>query len=451
MPELPISAIVKVPETTGPSVLLVQLPRRPHGLIERLFADRSQPLGCYYLQAVLRKNAIMCDIIDLNLDPVSRVLERIGDYDVLGITTYTSQVQDCSRLVRDVRARNKDMRIICGGPDASYRPEHYLRNGLADITVIGEGEMTLLEVCQGRPLNTIAGVAFLESGTLVRTLPRERCALDVIPFPARSEHARYTSNFNEASIPSAFPIMTSRGCIGTCTYCSKSVFGRTMTYRSIENVIEEILLLMKEHKARSFIFTDDVFTCRRERVIAFCTGLFDRGINIRWTCKTRVDLVDAELLQVMKRAGCYRVEYGVEHLDADVLKKMGKFYAPEEAVRALTLTKHAGIEVVANFICRFPGSTEAKDLSMLRKIPRLPIDLLYLFLYVDYFNIDNDDLSKSSRFGLVKDALGPIMFLTDLRVFLRPRSLMRILSYYMHYPLHVLMAIYRSLLRKSWL
>ncbi|MGC8959864.1 MAG: B12-binding domain-containing radical SAM protein, partial [Chloroflexia bacterium] len=174
--------------------------------------------------------------------------------------------------------------------------------------------------------------------------------------------------------PYAF-IVTSRGCPAGCRFCIKHVnYGNTVRFRSPENVLQEIERLL-ELGIRDLHMYADLFTVNREHVLGICEGLLERGWKVRWTCNSRVDFVDEEMLRTMGKAGCWMIAWGIESGDAEVLRRARKGYDLEQPQRALSWARAAGIKNWGYFIIGLPGETEETIRETMALALRLPLDL----------------------------------------------------------------------------
>jgi len=104
-------------------------------------------------------------------------------------------------------------------------------------------------------------------------------------------------------------MMTSRGCPYNCIYCSKPIFGQKFRAQSHERTIDEIEYLIDKFKIKEIVFYDDSFTLNKKRMLQLCEEIHERKIDIIWSCETRVDLINEELLKAMKKSGCYMIRH----------------------------------------------------------------------------------------------------------------------------------------------
>jgi radical SAM superfamily enzyme YgiQ (UPF0313 family) len=146
-------------------------------------------------------------------------------------------------------------------------------------------------------------------------------------------------------------------------------------YRSPENVLAEIELLAGLGVTDIHMYSD-LFTINREHVAGICQGILDRGLKVRWMCNSRVDFVDEELLQLMKRSGCWMISWGIESGDEAMLKRMRKGTNLPVIEQALRWSRAAGILNWGYFIIGLPGETEASIRKTIDFAKRLPLDLV---------------------------------------------------------------------------
>ncbi len=150
-------------------------------------------------------------------------------------------------------------------------------------------------------------------------------------------------------------VVTSRGCPGGCRFCIKHVsYGQSVRFRSPENILAELEMLISLGIRHVHMYAD-LFTVSREQVMGLCEGILERKWRIRWTCNSRVDFVDPEMLQMMARAGCWMISWGIESGSEEVLRRAGKGIRLEQVEKALRWAKGAGIRNWGYFIMACPG------------------------------------------------------------------------------------------------
>ena len=154
-------------------------------------------------------------------------------------------------------------------------------------------------------------------------------------------------------------IVTSRGCTAGCKYCIKHVsYQFSIRLRSPENIMEELRVLKRpRHQAHSHVCRS-VHGQPRSGHGNLCKLMIEENLGLSWTCNSRVDYVDEEMLQLMGKAGCTFISWGIESANEQILKRAAKGYRLEQAPRALQWAHAAGIKNWGYFIIGLPGETE---------------------------------------------------------------------------------------------
>jgi len=198
--------------------------------------------------------------------------------------------------------------------------------------------------------------------------------LDALPLPRHDLLPLHRYRAPLVRGPYAF-VVTSRGCPGGCRFCIKHVsYGRAVRYRSPASVLEEVERLVAL-RMRSIHMYADLFTVQREHVVGICDGIVARGLNVRWTCNSRVDMVDEDLLRRMRRAGCWMISWGIESGDEGMLRRMHKGTTVAQVERAIERARGAGIKNWGYFVIGLPGETEESIRKTIDLAKRLPLDL----------------------------------------------------------------------------
>ena len=177
--------------------------------------------------------------------------------------------------------------------------------------------------------------------------------LDDIPFPARHlvPYKKYSSLLSKGSIVTT--IFTSRGCPFQCSFCDRPHLGKSFRARSAKNVVDEIeeCVNMGIH---DFLFYDDTFTIKRERVLEICNEIINKRLDIAWDIRTRIDVVNEEMLKHLKKAGCQGIHYGIEAGSEKILKVLQKGITIEQAKQVFDLTRKHKIPILAYFMIGNP-------------------------------------------------------------------------------------------------
>jgi radical SAM superfamily enzyme YgiQ (UPF0313 family) len=340
-----------------------------------------QPLSLQYLSSACKAKGCNVLIVDCQAEKLScaQAIKKIAlcNPQVIGVTCSTFTLIDTLELLNGLKAQNSNLPIIVGGPHATIFPKEMLSFSCVDVVVQGEGEEVLPEVIgrlvNNESLNGLNGVSYKENDKLI--LKSENAIitnLDSLALPDRT--LPFNNYFTSMSRTGKVAIMmTSRGCPYQCIYCDRPAMGKKFRSRSAENVISEIEDCLQRGICE-IAFFDDTFTIDRGRVVTLCELIIKKHLQFNWSARTRVDAVDLELLRLMKKAGCYRVSYGIESGNADTIAILRKGISLQQVRDAIESTKKAGIEILADFIIGSPGEDRKAILRTVNFAVALNVD-----------------------------------------------------------------------------
>jgi len=338
------------------------------------------PLGLTYIASFLRENDIEVKILDLaalNLDneEAKDKIEKLQP-DIIGITSTTNTIEETYEISNLVDGIAK---IIVGGPHPTNLPERTLNECSAiDVSVVGEGEQTMLELVKNSEWNEVKGITYRKNGKIVRTPDRTPIEnLDSLPFPARDLlplDKYWTPGVKRYPFAT---MITSRGCPHQCIFCTtRKIHGRRFRYRSADNVIAEIDQLVSDYKIKEINILDDNFTVIQERAEEICDKLIKRNYDLIWKLGTgvRVDRVDKELIMKMKRAGCYLLAFGIETGSQRILNNIKKGITLDQISKAIRWTKEAGMETEGFFMIGNLGENRKTIMQSIEFAKKLDMD-----------------------------------------------------------------------------
>jgi anaerobic magnesium-protoporphyrin IX monomethyl ester cyclase len=382
---------------------------------------RFPPLGLGYIAAYLKKQGVPVQLVDCTFLSEAEALERIrlSRPDIVGIQIMFSMKEKAIRMANLLR---KDCNfLVAGGPLPTSNPEDFLRS--FDAVVIGEGEQTMLELVDAfrndrkRLLKSIRGVALMDEGRTLLSPGRGLFEdLDSLPFPPRQlfDNQAYKKYYLRRFGYTTTSVITSRGCPFHCHFCSRPVFGNRFRSRSATSVADEVEAVAALGYDRVW-FADDCFTLKRKRLIDICDELISRGADIGWECLSRVDTIDLEAAEKMRKAGCLRVFLGIESGNDSVLKIMRKQTTTRQAKEAVHIFKKAGIQTGAFFILGYPGENDRTIIDSVNFASSLPLDYVsFTFPYpipgTQLFRdlrdrISSDEWEESYGFHVIKHKL----------------------------------------------
>ncbi|MCB9765977.1 MAG: cobalamin B12-binding domain-containing protein [Alphaproteobacteria bacterium] len=320
----------------------------------------SAPLGLLYIAAVLerRGDTVACVDAAAELLDIPRTVQRIVDFapDIIGIGSTTVVFDGAVELAKRLKEALPAVPVVLGGYHVTLLPEEAMQHGCFDVGVIHEGEHTMLELVEHyegqRALEDIEGIVYRRDDGAVHHTPHRKTfrKLDELPFPARHllpPNLYKPVPVDEHAMPK-FAMVTSRGCPHACAFCQKSRTGYRS--RSPVAVVDEIEHLVRDFGVRDIAFVDSLFCANKRRVMAICDEIIRRGVKVSWTCSSRVEVVDKEMLQRMKDAGCWRTRFGIESGSDQVLDFISKGITKEKIRNAITWAHEVGLRPKAFFM-----------------------------------------------------------------------------------------------------
>lgn len=329
----------------------------------------SAPLGLLYIAGVLQKHDIPVKIVDGFLEGWKGIEETVKDYqpDIIGITCHTYARARALKIAKLAKEILSGVTVVVGGAHPTVMAKQLLENyPFIDIAAIGEADYVLREVCEKKDYSGIPGIAYRENGRIVINSRSDVIAdLDSLPLPAWNllDLRRYPPDgqgvyrgIDLAKEP-RISVIFSRGCVGDCNFCSNRLMWKRWRHRSPENMLGELELLNKTFGIKHFHFNDDCFSVNKKAAIDLCHAIAERKFNIAFDIVTRTDCVNAEILQALKDAGCYRISFGVETASPRLLKIMGKPINVKKQEEAIKLTNTFGIKTLVLLIAGCVGET----------------------------------------------------------------------------------------------
>lgn len=344
------------------------------------------PLGLMYLAGVLGQRGYAVEMFDCAF---RQDYEEFEDYmrrvrpPVVGITALIT-VRHHALVLAEI-AHRYGARVIVGGSDPTARPDLYLQhrsNGSrpVEVAVIGEGEETVVELLplllegaeRGSDLDQVQGLAYLDGDQVVRTPSRPHIEdVDGLPFPARElvDVERYRQAWRDHHGFFSLSLIATRGCPFNCSWCQKSVFGRSFRPRSPEAVAEEMQVIKEQYHPDQVRIVDDVLGIDRKWVERWHAAVLERDAVIPFECLSRADLMDEEMARLLKEAGCRRIHFGAESGSQKVLDAMNKGTRVPQIHRVAQVCRDLDIETYFYMMVGYPGE-ELEDLQLSVKLLR---------------------------------------------------------------------------------
>jgi magnesium-protoporphyrin IX monomethyl ester (oxidative) cyclase len=373
------------------------------------------PLGLLYMAGVLEKNGFNVKILDcplnyeqrqeinkdtdkIGLNP-SQIKQEIEKFrpDIIGVScSFTMFESDSFEVINLIKKINKKILTVVGGAHTSANPEYVLRNKNIDLAVIGEGEYTILEIAKNKEknksLNNINGTALISKGKFKRNKPRQQIqnldnlepAWHLINFEQYFSHPDNSANVMRSP---SINIITSRGCPGQCVFCSiHTVWGRKWRAISAKKVVDQLEFLHKNYGIRHFRINDDNLTLDKKRIISICREIRKRKLDIKWDTPSGIAFwtLDKQVLREMKKAGYYRVTFGIESGCEKTLKYIRKNIDLKKVEELISYCHKIGLWTSSFFIIGFPYETKSEIKKTFNFIVNSQLNFPFVFLAQPY-------------------------------------------------------------------
>ncbi len=354
--------------------LLINICLRPNS--EKLIF----PVGFGYIATAVQRAGFNFEILDLDVLRLSdKELEEYikkTDFDVAAFGCIVTGYKYVKKLTEIIK-KHKDVLVIVGNSVATSIPEILLKKTKADIGVMGEGDITIVELLRAienrLPLEEVKGIFFNKAGKIFFTPEREIISdLDKLPFinyelfdfKAYLKSGRFNvSEPYPVNFDSLKPILinTARGCLFKCTFCYHVFKNKRYRVRSVESIGEEIKLLQKKYGVNYIQFSDELTLYSKAQANIFADYFLKEGIDIYWTADCRAGLFkqsDLGLVLKLKKAGCVELGYSLESADEEILKAMNKMMSVQDFVNQTQVLQKAGITTSTSLVIGYPQETE---------------------------------------------------------------------------------------------
>lgn len=352
--------------------------------ISRYFAKTSGgtyiPYNLALLAAITEKAGHEAKIIDGELEKISlnEIIERSIKYkpDVVvltGMTPFYNIAVECAALLK---TNNVNASICVGGPHTTIMADKAF-NKEFDFGFVGDGEESWVKFLQAKEkkigFHEVPGLMYREDGK-IKKVKRAHATKDLDAYPMAAYHLLKMGEYKIGTLKGRLPftsIQTFRGCPWKCIFCASDALDTTrILKRSIKSIVDEMEHVVKKYNVRHFMVIDDVLTLVRKRTVELCNEIINRNLNITFEGSTRANLLDEELVALLKKAGLIRLSFGLETVDEDMRKTMNKKVPLEAYSKSNELLNKYDIEALNSVMIGLPGETEEnvwKTLNFLSK------------------------------------------------------------------------------------
>lgn len=320
------------------------------------------PLGLAYIASALRNATFKVSILDnrilrLKAPALKKQISAVSP-DMVLLSCMTPEWQQVVSLGKIIKEVSTKIIVGAGGPHFSIYPNESLSAGSLDFGVYGEGEETIVEIAgriqKKEALDGVRGCIFRKNGAIIINPPRRQIEdLDKIPFPA-IDLLPFKKYFALSVRQPFFSVVTSRGCPYSCSFCFQGYLGNYRA-RSPENVTQEMEQLTAKFKIREIIIFDETFAAETKRAVEICDLIIKKRLKFSWDIRTRIDLINPDLLGSLRAAGCRRLHLGIESGNQEVLDSMRKGITIQKIKDNVSLAKKFGFQLRGYFMLAFPG------------------------------------------------------------------------------------------------
>jgi len=317
------------------------------------------------LAAYVRQHGFPIEFIDLHVENLypKAAGPRVADFDpqVVALTAKTLGWPAVIEIAQMLREVVPNALVVLGGPHMSIYAEESLTWDCFDVAVVGDGEDTMLEICErveaGESIEGCHGTIVRNAdGGLVKAPPRA-LSKDINKYPMTAWDLMPVQDYHCLTLLKPFATMvTTRGCPWHCGYCSQ-VYSEKLRFRSITHVVDEMEFLVDNYGVKEIVFFDETFTIGKRRMRNFSEEVLRRGVDVKFNIRARVDTVDREVVRGLKKAGLRSIHMGVEAGTNRVLKIMNKQITREQTERAFRICRGEGIDTRGYFMVGYYDST----------------------------------------------------------------------------------------------
>ena len=350
-------------------------------------AQVSPHLGLGYLSASLKSAGHKVKVLDglrekIEYDP--------KDWNLVGLTAMSTYFPELCKEVE--KAKSHGLKTIIGGAHVICDPGQSLIDSGADYAAAGEGERTITQLASGKDPNQVEGLYYWEEGKPRKSNPDlSKLFKQKVMYTTKigNQSRDFINNVDDFGEPdwenidprsypqtmphgtiyksSPFaPIITTRGCPYSCTYCSAPITaGKKMRYRDPIKIVDEMENLINNYGVKEVQIEDDNFTLKRRHAVAVCEEIIRRKIKLDWSLPNgvRIDKLDPELLKLMRKSGCYFMSLGIESANQRILNMIKKHLDKNLVRNVVTMVKDSGIDAVGFFMIGFPTETKEEIMN----------------------------------------------------------------------------------------
>jgi len=354
-------------------VLIINISLRPDS--EKILF----PIGIGYIATAIKNAGFDLEILDLDVlhwsDKKIGEFIRDSSFDVVAMGCLVTGYRYVKKYCEMIK-RHKNVPIIVGNSVAASIPKILMKKTKADIGVMGEGDITIVELLKAIENNTslldVKGIFFKQGNDVTFTKPRDVIKdLDTLPFIDYSlfnmdVYLKYGKYNAHEPYPIPFeqlicmPVNTARGCVNNCTFCYHVFKDEKYRYRSAKNIVEEIKLLKRKYGVNYIHFFDELSLFSKKRVDEIADCFINNNLNVFWVADCCAGLLkenDIDLALKLKKSGCVALGFSLESSNPEILRAMNKHISVDDWIVQTHVLQKAGINVATSLVIGYPSET----------------------------------------------------------------------------------------------
>lgn len=337
--------------------------------------DSSVSVGLLSIASFLDSQGVDVKLIDCvrQKNYLEIIQKEIVDCEYAGLSVMTMQLPKTMEIARQIRQLNPLCKIVWGGSHPTFFITQTVEHELVDVVCFGEGEMTMLELAQGRPWQDVKGIAYKKDEQVVVNSARE--LHDPAQMPLFNWDLVALEILQNLRL---IPSLTSRGCPHQCTFCINAILKNRWRMRTAEQVLRdlEIIKSKKYFKDKKLRFWDENFFVDINRAREIINGMIERNLIIPWETTVRADyirpgMIDDELMSKLRQSGCYLLSFGAESGSPRILEKIKKQVTPEQIINSAKMCLRHDIIPQYSFMIGLPGEEKSDMMLTLDLIDKL--------------------------------------------------------------------------------
>ena len=341
------------------------------------------PVGLGMVMTYVSNNAYEFDLLDIDIDNlddtyVENYISK-NKYDIILFGTIVTHYKWVKWFCKMIKSYHENTKIIVGNSVSGSCIDVFMKNVEADYAVIGEGEITLIELLNTLRTNQdpshLEGIAYRKDGTYFVN-PKRKALKKIDDFPMINldlfdveKYRKMKTSLidNEDEKDMSFPLNTARGCAFRCSFCHFVFWNDPYRHRSPDSILDEVERNISKYNTNTISFWDDLSFAGLKQVEALCKRILERKIEFRWSCATRTDLFGRPdrslkkreyIAKMMKDAGCYSTGFSLESANDEILKMMNKKVEKEYFGEHVNILKKAGIKTFTSLVFGYPIETK---------------------------------------------------------------------------------------------